>query len=139
MRLLFLGRAPANPFLQWPGKLLPRRCFSPALRCRSHVVQLGRPQAELDSYFRFERMIEKLTATLCTFPVFCRGLHGLSHICLSNPIDGSKRLAPEPSFAPMRFPSLSRRGSGHPPPAPFGGMLDTRPTPVWLTSASAVC
>ena len=103
-----------EPLLQW-CKLLPSRRFSAALNRHGDVLQFRRPQAELGSDFRLQRMIEKLPTMLCTLAVFFRGLHGFPHIHLSV----------------VTFAQMGCRGPVcHPPPVPLGGMLDTRPTPV---------
>ena len=104
-----------EPLLQWSCKLLPSRRFSAALNRHGDVLQFRRPQAELGSDFRLQRMIEKLPTMLCTLAVFFRGLHGFPHIHLSV----------------VTFAQMGCRGPVcHPPPVPLGGMLDTRPTPV---------
>src|SRR6516164_2517727 len=116
--------APRRTLLQRSGELLAGRRLGAALNRRGDVLQFRRPQAELDSDFRLHRTVEKLSTMLCTLAVFFRGLHGFPHIFLSV----------ETSAQMCRGPVCH-----HPPPAPLGGMLDTRPTPVWPTSTSAVC
>ena len=71
--------APRRTLLQWSGELLAGRRLGAAFNRRGDVIQFRRPQAELGSDFRFQRMIEKLSTMLCTFAVFFWGSHAFSH------------------------------------------------------------